>query len=551
MQSRPSFGSKHSTGSRQSICSEKDSAFLGGDYSVFEKLEESYKKLQLESSSSIKTVFEADGVENSGIGGNNGGFKRHQSDIVTGENGGSICDLKPRHSMSVSDKSVQYSRRAHHSLSLPRNPIITHAIETDEQMIKFNQYVLQNEIGKGSYGICQLVYNEKDNEHYAMKILSKRKLQRSLAGRHPKLRKPPPRGPKTSGQNPPAAPVPKIPKTPLEKVYQEIAILKKLDHPNLVKLVEVLDDKSIDSLCMVFELMEFGEVLPMNGQGKSVNGMPLTEPTARRYFVDCLMALEYLHSKGIIHRDIKPSNILLDVNRHAKIADLGVSEDLGPTPASIRKPKNSVSGSAGTPAFMAPETLNIKSNNIYDGDCLDVWALGVTLYCFAFGEVPFQDEITLALYDKILTKTLDIAEKGDSFGISFDCCNLIEKMLIRAPEERITLEQMREHPWLNLTFDIENSEFPDIWMAEDPVDLLPCKLVSKAENIGEDVCVTEQDLEKAIVTMPNISTIVRIKGMLRKKRADLQKRRSEQCFERQVLELKKRESAQEFRNYYK
>ena len=85
MQSRPSFGSKHSSGSRQSICSEKDSAFLGGDYSVFEKLEESYKKLQLESSSSIKTVFEADGVENSG---NNGDFKRHHSDIVTGENGG-------------------------------------------------------------------------------------------------------------------------------------------------------------------------------------------------------------------------------------------------------------------------------------------------------------------------------------------------------------------------------------------------------------------------------------------------------------------------------
>ena len=154
------------------------------------------------------------------------------------------------------------------------------------------------------------------------------------------------------------------------------------------------------------------------------------------------MALEYLHSKGIIHRDIKPSNILLDVNRHAKIADLGVSEDLGGSPASAassvkKSAKKSVSGSAGTPAFMAPETLNIKSNNIYDGECLDVWALGVSLYCFAFGEVPFQDEITLALYDKILTKTLDIGEKGDSFGISADCCDLMEKMLIRVPEGRM------------------------------------------------------------------------------------------------------------------
>ena len=80
-------------------------------------------------------------------------------------------------------------------------------------------------------------------------------------------------------------------------------MLKRLRHANLVKLIQVLENEEDDNLCMVFELMEFGEVLVLNYEGKAK--MPLTEPSARRYFIDCMMGLEYLHFQNLIHRDIK------------------------------------------------------------------------------------------------------------------------------------------------------------------------------------------------------------------------------------------------------
>lgn len=194
-----------------------------------------------------------------------------------------------------------------------KNPVITTCLDQkiSDSETKFNQYLLQEEIGKGSYGIVQLVYNENDNVHYAMKILSKSKLKRSMkifGRRRPmrnrgtrkadKLTNDPPSlercgsektqshdrssGRKLSVANPPtlgqintgprsrkifseadtsATSEPIEQKSPLDRVYREIALLKRLDHPNLVKLFQVLDNEEDDQLCMVFELMEFGEVL--------------------------------------------------------------------------------------------------------------------------------------------------------------------------------------------------------------------------------------------------------------------------------------------------
>jgi len=119
---------------------------------------------------------------------------------------------------------------------------------------------------KGSYGLVKLAYSEEDSTHYAMKILSKRKLLRKagLMGRGPK------RG-----------------TSPLDRVYREIAVLKKLDHPNVVKLIEVLDDPLEDSLYLVFELVTEGEVLSIP------NDRPLAEERAWSVFRDSLLGLEY------------------------------------------------------------------------------------------------------------------------------------------------------------------------------------------------------------------------------------------------------------------
>lgn len=114
-----------------------------------------------------------------------------------------------------------------------------------------------------------MAYNEEDDTHYAMKILSKKKLMKK-AGIFGRI-----------------APGRKSSSNPLAKVYREIALLKKLDHPNVVKLVEVLDDPDEDNLYLVFELVQKGEVLQIP------TDKPLDEQTARRYFRDVVMGVEY------------------------------------------------------------------------------------------------------------------------------------------------------------------------------------------------------------------------------------------------------------------
>ncbi|CAG5132295.1 unnamed protein product, partial [Candidula unifasciata] len=131
---------------------------------------------------------------------------------------------------------------------LRRQPTMeTHRISVSDGdgYTQLNQYKLKDEIGKGSYGIVKLAYNEQDDVHYAMKILSKKKLMKK-AGFYRRV--PPARAGRANSRPP----------NPLERVYREIAILKKLDHPNVVKLVEVLDDPDEDKLYLVFELVEKG-----------------------------------------------------------------------------------------------------------------------------------------------------------------------------------------------------------------------------------------------------------------------------------------------------
>ena len=160
-----------------------------------------------------------------------------------------------------------------------------------------------------------------------MKILSKRKLLRQAGFMK--------RGPKKAT-------------SPLDRVYREIAVLKKLDHPNVVKLIEVLDDPVEDALYMVFELVKQGEVLTIP------TTTPLSEERVWSILRDTLLGLQYLHYQRIIHGDLKPGNLLLTECGHVKIADLGVCNEFLGADATMNN-----GSTAGTPAFRAPETLNL------------------------------------------------------------------------------------------------------------------------------------------------------------------------------------------------
>ncbi|CAH1164072.1 unnamed protein product [Phaedon cochleariae] len=373
----------------------------------------------------------------------------------------SNCQFSPSNSPTNSPRSNRKRQPLRESRRV--------SIEKSGMYLQLNQYKLMDSIGQGSYGIVKLAYNEEDDTHYAMKILSKKKLLKKagMFGRLPPARK--------EGRSTSSSPI----NHPLQKVYREIAILKKLDHPNVVKLVEVLDDPAEDHLYLVFELLEGGQVLDVP------TDTPLDEERAWTYFRDVVVGIEYLHYQRIIHRDIKPANLLLSECGRVQIADLGVCNEFHGSDAFL-------SSTAGTPAFMAPEALNDQRQSGFSGRGTDIWSMGVTLYAFVYGRLPFHDQNIVGLYSKIKNQPVEFPELP---RISNDLKDLIRQMLIKDPNQRITLQELKEHPWVT-----KQGSFP---------------LPSEEENCHL-VEVTDEDVAKVITSIPKLDTLILIKHMLKK-----------------------------------
>ncbi|KAM6931798.1 calcium/calmodulin-dependent protein kinase kinase 1b [Lycodopsis pacificus] len=335
------------------------------------------------------------------------------------------------------------------------------SITDADDCVQLNQYKLKKEIGKGSYGVVKLAYNEDSEQYYAMKVVSKKRLMKQGGF----LRRLPPQASNAA--------------FPLEKMYKEIAILKKLDHHNVVKLVEVLDDPDEDGLHMAFDLMTKGPVMDVPTDD------PFTEEQARFYLRDIVLGIEYLHYHKIIHRDIKPSNLLLGDDGHVKIADFGVSNEFEGTDALL-------SSTAGTPAFMAPEMMT-QHEQRFSGKALDIWAMGVTLYCFVFGKCPFYEEYIIALHNKIKNEPVEFPETP---LISKELKELIERMLDKNPETRITIPEIKLHAWVT----------------ESGSDPLPLE-----EEHCMAVEVTEEEVQNSVKLISSLSAVILVKSMLRKR----------------------------------
>jgi [calcium/calmodulin-dependent protein kinase] kinase len=379
----------------------------------------------------------------------------------TGEEEGHKANLSPYCSPYASPYGSPCS-----SPRIKRKPLKETKRASSEQLgdyVQLNQYKLAGVLGQGSYGIVKLAYNREEDKNYAMKILSKKKLQKKAGvfGRRPPPRK--------------GATGVKKPENPLDKVYREIAILKKIDHPNVVKLVEVVDDPEEDNLFMAFELLEKGEILEMPAD------KPLTEDAAWTCFRDVVHGLEYLHYQKVIHRDIKPSNLLRADNGEVKIADLGVSDEFD-------GPDALLTNTAGTPAFTAPESLSQQTNSTpYSGKAADIWSLGVTLYCLVVGKVPFQGENVPSVYEKIKTEDIEVP---DSANLSSELKELVGLMLIKDPLSRITLQQIKAHPWVT-----GYGVYPMLDEEEN------CTLIE----------VTEDDVENSVRSIHNLDTLILVK----------------------------------------
>jgi len=342
---------------------------------------------------------------------------------------------------------------------------------------KINQYTLQKEIGHGAFGTVHLA-NDTSGNCYAVKEFSKSRLRKKEQS--DMLRKAGPRG-RGRGRfglgvgraSSAAAAAAAEPSNPLDLVRGEMAILKKLNHENVVKLYEVLDDPNDDSLYMVFEMAEKGVLMDVDLEKDAV---PYDEEECRSYFRQMLLGIEYLHHNGIAHRDIKPDNLLISKDNVLKIVDFGVSE-------MFVKGNDRLKKSAGSPAFMAPELCVARHGDV-SGTAADIWSMGVTLYCLIYGRLPFPKSNVIELFEAI--KNDPVSYQPDT---NPELLDLLQKMLTKDPANRITIEQMRSHPWVT-----KNGTDPLISVDEN------CQLVTE---------VTEEEIHNAIKSVASIFTVMK------------------------------------------
>ncbi|KAJ3700815.1 hypothetical protein LUZ61_004520 [Rhynchospora tenuis] len=264
-----------------------------------------------------------------------------------------------------------------------------------------NEYVRLHRIGAGSYGKVVLYRSTKDDKLYAIKVFHKSHLVR--------LR---------------VAPS----ETAMTDVLREVSIMKMLDHPNIVNLIEVIDDPNIDNFYMVLEYVESKWVCDGSGAPCS-----LGESTARSYLRDIVAGLSYLHSHNIIHGDIKPDNLLVTGTGRVKIGDFSVSQAFEGENDLLRR-------TPGTPVFTAPECC---IGVTYHGKGADTWAVGVTLYCMVLGRYPFLGDGLHDTYDKIVNNPLIVPDHINPL-----LKDLLEQLLCKDPNQRITLQGVAEHPWV-------------------------------------------------------------------------------------------------------
>ncbi|XP_058484983.1 serine/threonine-protein kinase BRSK2-like isoform X13 [Solea solea] len=251
-------------------------------------------------------------------------------------------------------------------------------------------YRLEKTLGKGQTGLVKLGIHCVTCQKVAIKIVNREKLSESV----------------------------------LMKVEREIAILKLIEHPHVLKLHDVYENKKY--LYLVLEHVSGGELFDY-----LVKKGRLTPKEARKFFRQIISALDFCHSHSICHRDLKPENLLLDEKNNIRIADFGM--------ASLQVGDNLLETSCGSPHYACPEVIRGEK---YDGRKADAWSCGVILFALLVGALPFDDDNLRNLLEKVKLGVFHMPH-----FIPPDCQNLLRGMIEVDASKRLTLEQIQKHTW--------------------------------------------------------------------------------------------------------
>ncbi|POS78780.1 serine/threonine-protein kinase MARK2 [Diaporthe helianthi] len=310
-----------------------------------------------------------------------------------------------------------------------------HDFSKREKHTKFGEYILGNTIGEGEFGKVKLGWKQEGGIQVAIKLIKKDQL----------------------GSNP----------SRMAKIMREVAILKQLTHPNIVRLHKM--EESERHFGIILEYASGGELFDY-----ILNHRYLKDNAARRLFAQLVSGVGYLHKKGIVHRDLKLENLLLDRNRNIIITDFGFANTFDPVEELSEEEENSLSDrefvkrmglnqlkpngmrkgdlmqtSCGSPCYAAPEL--VVSDSLYTGRKVDVWSCGVILYAMLAGYLPFDDDpanpegdnINL-LYKYIVNTPLTFPEY-----VTPHARDLLRRILVPNPRKRADLFEVARHSWLS------------------------------------------------------------------------------------------------------
>ena len=255
-------------------------------------------------------------------------------------------------------------------------------------------YIFLKTIGEGTFGKVKLALHKLTEEKVAIKILEKNKINNNKD---------------------------------LERIEKEIKYMKMLNHPNIVKIYEIIEDESNYYISM--EYVSGGELF-----NYIVKNKRLTENEASFFYSQIIHIIQEIHKHKICHRDLKPENLLLTQHKTIKIIDFGLSNEY----------KDYLSTPCGSPCYASPEVIKGLK---YSGLGIDLWASGIILFSMLCGYLPFDDKNNDNLFKKILKCNIEFPKKKNVI-ISENAKDLIRKILQPEPSKRITLEDILQHPFL-------------------------------------------------------------------------------------------------------
>ncbi|XP_055696921.1 serine-rich adhesin for platelets isoform X3 [Phlebotomus papatasi] len=323
-------------------------------------------------------------------------------------------------------------------------------------------------LGQGTYGKVQLGINKETSQEVAIKTIKKCKIETEAD---------------------------------LIRIRREVQIMSSVQHPNIIHIYEVFENR--EKMVLVMEFAAGGELYDYLSERKV-----LSEEEARRVFRQIATAVYYCHKHKICHRDLKLENILLDENGNAKIADFGLSN--------VFDEQRLLATFCGSPLYASPE---IVKGTPYQGPEVDCWSLGVLLYTLVYGAMPFDGSNFKRLVKQI--------SQGDYYEPKkpSPASPLIREMLTVCPQRRATIEQICNHWWVNegyqescldlaeelanqtpVRLDVLLSLAPSSVTADQLVvpgleDGKPTDRVTRSHSVGSIIDLANTEAERRIIDM--------------------------------------------------